>query len=38
MQLEGNLDNFALNTIIVDVLFVLISRTNQDTQNKDLTN
>jgi hypothetical protein len=32
------LDNFALDTIIVDVLFVLTSRTNQDTQNKDLTN
>jgi len=35
---EGNLDNFALDTIIVDVLFALISRANQDTQNKDLTN
>jgi hypothetical protein len=25
---EGDLDDFALNTIIVDVLFALISRTN----------
>jgi hypothetical protein len=35
---EGNLDNFALNTIIVNVLFALISRTNQDTQNDNLAN
>ena len=32
------MDNFALNTIIVDVPFALISRTNQDTQNDDLAN
>jgi hypothetical protein len=38
MQIEGNLDNFTLNTIIVDVLFVLTSRANQDMQNKDLAN
>jgi hypothetical protein len=25
---EGNLDNLVLNTIIVDILFALISRTN----------
>jgi hypothetical protein len=25
---EGNLDNLVLNTIIINVLFVLISRTN----------
>jgi hypothetical protein len=35
---EGDLDNFALDTIIVDVPFALISRANQDAQNKDLTN
>jgi hypothetical protein len=32
------LDDFALDTIIVDVPFAPISRANQDTQNKDLTN
>jgi hypothetical protein len=36
MQIEGNLDN--LDTIIVDVLFVLISRANQDAQKGDLAN
>jgi hypothetical protein len=35
---EGNLDNLVLNIIIVDVLFALISRTNQDTQNNNLAN
>jgi hypothetical protein len=35
---EGNLDNSTLNTIIMDVLFALISRTNQDTQNDNLAN
>jgi hypothetical protein len=35
---EGDLDDFALDTIIVDVLFALISRTNQDTQNDNLAN
>jgi hypothetical protein len=35
---EGDLDNSALDTIIVDVPFALISRANQDAQNKDLTN
>jgi hypothetical protein len=35
---DGDLDDFALDTIIVDVLFALISRANQDAQNKDLTN
>jgi hypothetical protein len=31
---EGDLDNLVLNTIIVDILFALISRTNQDTQKR----
>jgi hypothetical protein len=35
---EGDLDDLVLDTIIVDVLFAPINRTNQDTQNKDLTN
>ena len=38
MQIEGNLDNFTLNTIIVNVLFAPISLANQDTQNEDLAN
>jgi len=38
MQIEGNLDNFTLNTIIVNILFALISLANQDTQNEDLAN
>jgi hypothetical protein len=38
MQIKGNLDNFVLDTIIVDILFVLTSQANQDAQNKDLTN
>ena len=38
MQIKGDLDDFTLDTIIVDILFVLISRANQDTQNKDLAN
>ena len=35
---EGDLDNLVLDTIIVNVLFALISRANQDAQNKDSTN
>jgi hypothetical protein len=35
---DSDLDNSALNTIIVDIPFALISRANQDTQNKDSTN
>ena len=35
---EGNLDDLVLDTIIVDILFALINRTNQDTQNEDLAN
>jgi hypothetical protein len=35
---EGNLDDFALDTIIVDVPFAPISRANQDAQNKDSAN
>ena len=35
---EGDLDDSALDTIIVDVPFAPISRANQDAQNKDLTN
>jgi hypothetical protein len=38
MQIEGNLDNFTLDTIIVNVLFAPISLANQDTQNEDLAN
>ena len=38
MQIEGNLDNFTLNTIIVDVPFAPISLANQDTQNEDSAN
>ena len=36
--MEGDLDDFTLDTIIVDVLFALISLANQDTQNEDLAN
>jgi hypothetical protein len=35
---EGNLDNLVLDTIIVNIPFTLISRANQDAQNKDLAN
>jgi hypothetical protein len=35
---EGNLDNLILNTIIINVIFALISETNQDTQNDNLAN
>jgi hypothetical protein len=35
---EGNLNNLVLNTIIIDIPFTLINRTNQDTQNDDLAN
>jgi len=38
MQMEGDLDDFTLDTIIVDVPFALISLANQDTQNEDLAN
>jgi len=38
MQIEGDLNNFTLDTIIVNVPFILTSRANQDTQNKDLAN
>jgi len=38
MQIEGDLDNFTLNTIIINILFALISLANQDTQNEDLAN
>jgi hypothetical protein len=36
MQIKGDLDN--LNTIIVDILFVLTSLPNQDVQKGDLAN
>jgi hypothetical protein len=35
---EGDLDNSVLDTIIVNVPFAPINRTNQDTQNEDSTN
>jgi len=38
MQMEGNLDDSTLDTIIVDVPFAPISLANQDTQNEDLAN
>jgi hypothetical protein len=38
MQIEGNLDNFTLNTIIIKVPFAPNSRANQDAQNRDLAN
>jgi len=38
MQMEGDLDDSTLDTIIVDVPFVPTSRANQDTQNKDSAN
>ena len=38
MQMEGDLDNSTLDTIIVDVPFAPISLANQDTQNEDSAN
>ena len=38
MQIEGDLDDSTLDTIIVDVPFAPISLANQDTQNEDSAN